>query len=140
MHSKIKNIKKYCEVFMRKGSRDAPHPSQEYDYVQRQKVFCGEIDNPSSHSRSLRVYYMENGDVTDRRYAHDCRYPTCQSTCFEPSTTVVADVVNEHTCLTTHITVEEPVSSKSRLSLIQSTNHLCQSIVLTGCSHEGGSS
>lgn len=140
MHAKIKNIKIDCEVFKRKGPRDAPPLYQEYDYVQRQKVFCREIGNPSPLSRSLRVFYKENGDVIDRRYAQDCRYLNSHSICFEPSTTVVPDVDNEHPCLITHITVEVPISSKSRLGLFHSTNHVSQSIILTGHLYEGGSS
>jgi hypothetical protein len=140
MHTKSKNIKKYCEVFMRKGSRDAPPPSQEYDYLQRRMVFCREVDNPPPQSRSLIVYYRAKRNVMDHRYAYDPRYLTFQSRCLEPNTAVVHDVVYEKPCLTTHITIEEPVSSESRLSLNRCPNYLCQSIVLPGHLYEGGSS
>lgn len=142
MHTKSKNIKKYCEVFMKKGSRDAPPPppSQEYNYLQRQKGFCREAENPLFHSRSLIVYYRAKRNVMDHRYAYDPRYLTFQSRCLEPNTAVVHDVVYEIPCLTTHITVEGPVSSESRLSLNRCPNYLRQSIVLPGHLYEGGSS
>lgn len=139
MHSKSKNIKKYCEVFMKKGSRDAPPPSQEYDYLQMRKDFYREVDNRPPHSRSLIVHYRAKRNVMDHRYADDSRYLTFQSRCLEP-TAVVHDVVYEMPCLTTHNTVEGPVSSKSRLGQNQCPNYIYQSIVLPGHLYEGGSS
>jgi len=140
MHFKIKNIKNYCEVFIKKGPRDAPPPSQEYEYLQRQKFFCRESGNPPPPSRRLMVYYKANRNVMDRRCAHDCRYQTCQSTCFEPISNSVPIVGNELTCSTTHIAVKDPVSSISRLSLNLRPNYLGQTIVSTGYLYEGGSS
>ena len=140
MHTKSKNIKKYCEVFMKKGSRDAPPPSQEYDYLQRRKVFCPEVDNPPPHSRMLMVYYRAKRNVMDHRYAHDCRHLTFQSRCLDPSADVVTDVVHEFPCLPTRTKAKESVYFKSRLSLNQCPNYLCQSFVSTGHLNEGGSS
>ena len=142
MHTKSKNIKKYCEVFMKIGSRDAPPPptSQEYDYLQKRKVFYREVDNRPPHSRSLIVHYRAKRNVMDHRYAHASRYLTFQSRCLEATTAVVHDVVYEIPCLTTHITVEGHVSSKSRLGPKQCSNYICQSIGLTGHLYEGGSS
>ena len=140
MHYKINNIKNYCEVFIKKGSRDAPPPSQEYEYLQRQMFFCREAGNPLPPSRRLMVYYKSNRNVMDRRYAHDCRFQRCQSTCFEPISNSVPIVVNELPWSTTHITFKEPVSSNSRLSLNLRPNYLCQTIVSTGYLYEGGSS